>query len=111
MKFENFVVDCSDKMARGNVIVMDRSCYIWLGDAQEAPSMSSLVAALETKFGVLSSDLLATGDGEKASSLAQKLSRKFNIQTFVSYNLGDNYDDDRLEVERKLLEVLKVHFS
>lgn len=111
MKIENFVVDCNTKLARGNVLVMDKSCYLWIGSMDEQPTMECLVSAMETKFGVLSSDVLGFGDSEKSQSLAQKLSRKFKIQTFVSYALPEAFDDERLAIESKIVDVLKVHFG
>ena len=110
MQIENVTIDCNDKVANANLIIMDRSCFIWLGNANDQPALGSLVSAIETKFGVLSSSLLG-GDDERGSGLAQRLSRKFKIQTFVSYNLPESFDEEKLGVERKLVELLKVHFE
>ena len=111
MKIENFQVDCNGKFVRGNLLIMEKSCFVWLGSLDEEPSLSCLVSAMETKFGILSNDVLGLGDGERAQSLAQKLSRKFKIQTFVSYTLPDSFDDERLTIESRLVEVLKEHFG
>lgn len=110
MKIENAMIDCGDKLANANLIIMDKSCFIWLGNANEQPSMGSLVSAMETKFGVLSNSLIG-GDDDRGTGMAQRLSKKFKIQTFVSYNLSDSFDDEKLGIERKLVEMLKPHFE
>ncbi len=110
MKIENAVFECGDKLVSINLMIMDKCCFIWIGSANEQPSMGTLVSAMETKFGVLSSSLLG-GDVENGSGMGQRLAKKFKIQSFVSYNLSSAFDDEKFIIERKVVDLLKPHFE
>jgi hypothetical protein len=62
----------------------------------------------------LSTTLLDEGnDLAMANGVAVRLSKKFNIQTFVSCNLPSSFDDSQLfpALEKKLIQTLAPHYT
>lgn len=104
---EQLVVNVDDKTVVANIIYLDRSCFIWIGSSDAAPALRSLIISLPTKFGAmpLSTTLLDEGnDLTAANGIAVRLSKKLNIQTFISCNLPTTYDDTPIlaAIEKKL---------
>lgn len=47
----NWTFMCEDDIAMaGNIILMDKSAYIWVGEAGAVPKMGSLITAVTTKY-------------------------------------------------------------
>lgn len=113
---EQLVVNLDDKTVVANIIYLDRSCFIWIGTSDAAPALGSLITSLPTKFGSmpLSTTLLDEGnDLTTATGIAVRLSKKLNIQTFISCNLPTTFDDTPLfpTLEKKLMEALTPHYQ
>jgi len=120
MHTENFTVDMTGGLtALGNLIVMDRSVYVWLGGGgggDVEPSMGSLSTAIPTRFDAapLTTTLLSPpADGDDfGNELAQRLAQRFGIQVFVSCNFsGELQEQQRRELDTRLIDVLGVHFA
>jgi len=117
MHTENFTVDMTGGLtALGNLIVMDRSVYVWLGGGGDMePSMGSLATAIPTRFDAapLTTTLLSPADGDDfGNELAQRLAQRFGIQVFVSCNFsGELQEQQRRELDIRLIDVLGVHFA
>ena len=95
----------------GTMIIMEMSCYIWLGCQNEPCKMSSLATAIPTRFSgtPLSTTLLNDGN-DSSSDMAQRLAQKFGIQVYLSYNLPPSYDMHALLIDRAIIDLLKEHF-
>ena len=72
----------------GNIIFLDKSCIVWIGTAEISPTLENLIMSMPTRFETYPlSSMLIGNDVENdanATGISQRLSRKFNIQTFVS---------------------------
>lgn len=105
MQLINAVIECNDKLVLSNLIVMDKCAYIWLSLNGSEPTLSSLVAAIETNFGVLSTSLIAVGE-ENGGAMAQRLAKRFKIQVLLADTLPELDSEDLRIVEKKLVEEL-----
>lgn len=99
MNFDHFSFPCGDLQVIGQLLLLDRSCYIWLGMPGAVPLMDELsvavtVPASQSPFPA-SSVILDEGEGDSnlGQSIARNVAKKFKIQCFVSYNLADKYDE------------------
>lgn len=102
------------KTAIGHVMILDRSCYIWLGSHGAEPSMSALATAIPTRFEAipLSSTLMSNDEDDIGREMAQKLAQRFKIQVFVSCNFAVSLlDKQRQDVDKRLVELLAGYFS
>lgn len=103
LPLKSFIVDIDGNMSVGNILFLERSCYVWIGDQNES-SMSSLVVAMNTKYEnmPLSTTVFDESGNDSNSigcSLAQRISKRFNIQCFVSYNLSNARGLSQIESE------------
>jgi len=113
---ESFLLRLDDKTVAVSILFLNRSCFIWIGSSDSAPAIGSLITSLPTKFDAmpLSTTLLDEGnDLAMANGVAVRLSKKFNIQTFVSCNLPSSFDDSQLfpALEKKLIQTLAPHYT
>lgn len=95
----------------GTMIIMDKSCYVWLGCQNEPCMMSSLATAIPTRFSgtPLSTTLLNDGT-DNSSDMAQRLAQKFGIQVYLSCNLPPSYDMHFLQIDKAIINLLQEHF-
>ena len=110
MKIANVVIECNEKQVLLNLIVMDKSAYVWLSLSGSEPDLSNLVTAMETNFGVLSSSLISVGS-DKGTSLAQRLAKRFKAQIFLADTLPDLDEEDLREVEKSVVQELQLAFE
>ena len=108
-EFQFNVVD--DIKIIGNALIMDQSCFIWLG-ASDAPCvMGSLATAILTRFsGMPVSSTLIHDANDLSCDIAQRLAYRFNIQVFVSWNLPEEYESHVHFIDKQLIELLGKHF-
>ncbi len=96
----------------GNIIFLDKSCIVWIGDSESAPTMENLIMSMPTRFETypLSSMLLGNDveNDANATGISQRLSKKFSIQTFVSCSVPLNHDGMK-KIENLLIELLQKH--
>ena len=96
----------------GNIIFLDKSCIVWIGKAESAPTLENLVMSMPTRFEAypLSSMLLGNDveNDANATGISQRLSKKFNIQAFVSSSVALNHDGMKT-IESLLIELLQNH--
>ena len=94
----------------GNIIFLDKSCIVWIGDSESAPTMENLIMSMPTRFETypLSSMLLGNDveNDANATGISQRLSKKFSIQTFVSCSVPLNHDGMK-KIENLLIELLQ----
>lgn len=110
---------CKEKSAQSNIFFMEKSCFIWLGEMGiENPPFGSLITAIQTKYDPfpISKTLILPQDDEidesTGSGIGQRLSKKFGIQTFISYNLPNSFQRaEVLMIEKLLIDILRKHFE
>lgn len=107
MRVHNIAVECSTVVALCNLIVMDQCAYVWLSLEGSEPCLSNLVSAIETNYGVLSTSLIDVGN-DKGCSFAQRLSKRFKIQSFVADSLPELDPEDVRTIEMKVVEELNT---
>ena len=111
---ERFSIDLEEKIFECHTFNFNNCCYIWIGDLNLA-TMSSLVVAMPTKFDTIPlSSILLSQDSDSNdinSSIAQRISKKFNRQCFISCNIP--LEDQHLiqQVERVLFHHLNEIFQ
>lgn len=108
MQVRDFHIDCDDKEILGNLILMDRSCIIWLGEKGTSPELNSLVASMQTTYDSmpLSTVLLDSEQNEAASGMSQRISKRCKIQVFLSYNLPSHFESETGFIEREVIKVI-----
>jgi hypothetical protein len=94
----------------GYLIIMEKSCYLWLSTPEAEPSLNTLATAIPTRFDSMPISSVLFGDDDHSAGLSQQLSKRFNIQTFVSVNLPDSYDDASSQISSQLVAILKDFF-
>ena len=111
---EVFSIDLQGgKTAIGHVMILDQSCYIWLGNDNAEPSMSALATAIPTRFEAIpvSTTLMSNEEDDIGSEIAQKLAQRFKIQVFVSCNFSTPLlDKQRQDIDKRLVELLMGYF-
>lgn len=111
---ESFAIAIDDYVVIGNIIFMDKSCYVWLGSNSDSPMFGSLDMAIPTRFNdsPLTKTLFCETEGMfDCEGVCQRLSKRFNIQCFISCNIALDDDLKFFEVEKKLIEMLSPHFG
>lgn len=118
MRVENRFLVCNEKSVQANIFIMEKSCYIWLGEfGVTNPSMGPLITAIQTKYESFPiSKALVTSEEEDidesiGNGIGQRLSKKFGIQTFISYNLPTSFQSELLELEKHLISFCREFFS
>jgi hypothetical protein len=107
------------------VVYFDRSCLVYLHDSTSSsetstPDFTSLIVSMNTSAGPISTVLLDENEVSTASqltedfpeSLANRLSKRFGLQIFVSSNLHLANDSLTLyEVERNVVLLIKEYYD
>jgi hypothetical protein len=109
----SFILD-NDKEVFANIVVMEKSCFVWIGNDLNNCSFGNMVTAIPTRFEKLpiSTNIVCLNDdGTKGSGFAERFSKRFQIQTFVAYSLPDSFDDSLCKIEEKLVAILDLHFE
>ena len=93
MTTKRFELNYDDKLYIGEIIMMYKSLFIWIGDKSQCPNLGSMIIGMETRFDniPLTTTLIAgdTIDTELISNtIAKRLSKKYHIQAFVSSSLS-----------------------
>lgn len=100
------------------MVILDKSCILWLGSVGSTPDLQSLIVGMYSKsLGPMTSTLIPrdfsspwddAGDG-----LAQRISRKFNIQTFISDNMPALCHQPPFchYLEKSIVDFLSEHFE
>jgi hypothetical protein len=100
--------------AIGNIIFMDQSCYIWVSCPDSVPSsMETLVVAMPTKYEPMpiTTSLFQSSEDSNSNGIAQRVSKKFNIQALVCCNLPDTHIELLLVIEAKIINILQEYFK
>lgn len=111
---KNFTCSDNSLNAIGNIIFMDRSCYIWVSCPDSCPSsMETLVVAMPTKFEPMpiTTSLFQSSEDSNSNGIAQRVSKKFNIQAFVCCNLPDTHIELLLVIEAKIIQILQQEYE
>ena len=92
-KLGTFSLTMDDCIVIGNIIVLNKSCFVWIGVGGDSAScLDNLTTSIPSKFEQmpLSSNLLQSSGSVVNSDLAfcntmsQKIAKKFQVQSFVS---------------------------
>jgi hypothetical protein len=115
IRVEQFSEIIDDKLILGQIMFLNKSCWIWLSDGRKPASMESLVVSMPTIFNdmPISSKIFDSSLEESVlgEGLAQRLSKKFNIQCFVSVNIGEELEALFVQVESKVISMLASNFN
>lgn len=109
MKTEQLAIPCNDSVILTSWIIMDRSLFLWIGLAGDAPSLGNLVVAIETAYGTLSSPILDS-NGTKGAPLAERISKRFKIQAFVADHLPELEGEDKLMLEKAIIDKISENY-
>ena len=112
IKCQNFEIVVDEVVVAGNIMIMNGSCFIWLGTGE--PHFSTLAMALPTKYDPIPLATTIISDSDNAAGqhygLMQRLASKYNIQVFQSINVELVNEMIWILIERKLVEVLSSFF-
>jgi hypothetical protein len=94
-----------------HLLVGDRCCFVWVGEATKTPPLGSLCVATMTPYDTLpvSSTLLRdAAEDDLAQSISHRLAKRTGQQVFVSCSLppSPQYLPLLAALERKALEIL-----
>lgn len=99
------------------LVVLDKTCIVWLGNASAAPALDSLIVAMHSKsMGDMHSTLLAKQLSDAwdtaGEATASRLAKRFGIQVFWSDQLSAGYHQPPLchFIERSVSDLLARHF-
>ena len=101
----------NDRQVMCSAMIMDKSCFLWLSTPDNEPNLGSMSMAIPTRFDSMPTSTTLLGSDDKGSEIAQRLSKRFNMQVFVSCNLPETYEDEMVQVSSKLVDILKEFFS
>ena len=110
---EEFSFQLMDDMkVIGSAMIMNQSCYIWLGSKDEECMMGSLATAMPTRFdGMPISSTLIHSENDLSCNMAQRLAFRFKIQVYVSWNLPESCENYAHLVDKQLIVLLEHHFK
>ena len=111
IKCQNFEVVVDEIVVAGNIMIMNGSCFIWLGSGE--PRFANLAMALPTKYDPIPLMTTIISDEDAAgqhNGLMQRLAAKFHIQVFQSVNVELVNEMIWVLIERKLVEILSSFF-
>lgn len=116
VQLENFHINIGESVILGQITYLEKSCMVWIGVHGTPPMMSSLQMALPNRFdndplSTVVFDDAQTGSTGVSNGIMQRLTKKFSIQIFMSYNVPETLDEDAIQIERKLLELLKPRYE
>lgn len=117
VKVHSFTGHIVDQSFACQVTFMKQSAYVWVGLAGAAPAMGNLSAAIMSTFSdgstATSSTSILPIASDAATSFADRLSRRFKMVFFVSYNLPDSAQRSGLadSVELAIVRELKSQLA
>ncbi|CAE8604337.1 unnamed protein product [Polarella glacialis] len=102
---------CMGRTIHFHVTLLEGSCFLWVGGA--GLGLNDLQVAVPTKYDPIPSVASIIGDSDgPGGNLAQKLSRKFGMLVFMSYNIPESEPEMMLAVQKEssnlLTELLAV---
>jgi hypothetical protein len=100
-----------DRQVICSVMIMEKSCFLWISTPDDVPTLGSMSTAIPTRFDSMPISSALLGSDDMSSEIAQRLSKRFNIQVFISCNLPETYEDDMVQINSKLVDILKETFS
>jgi hypothetical protein len=111
IKSEMFAVTLDSFYVNGNVMLMQGSCFIWLGMGEAR--LAHLNVAMPTKYDPIpiTTTLINELDGDSCGmGLVQRLSKKFGMQIFSSVNVETDNEFLWQLIEKRLVDILSVHY-
>mmetsp|Transcript_17454 Transcript_17454/g.17548 ORF Transcript_17454/g.17548 Transcript_17454/m.17548 type:complete len:143 (+) Transcript_17454:122-550(+) len=98
----------------GMALIMDRSCYVWLSLASSPKVIGSLVTSISTKYEAmpLCTTILEgqSHDDAYANGLARRLSKRYNIQCFISSNIPESFEEGLMQIEQRVKIIFDKYF-
>merc|ERR1712137_139330 len=98
----NFSAKAPDRIVNFQITLLDGSAFIWIGSSVNG--LEDLQVSIPTKYDqTLPSVATLRGDSEgPGASLAAKLSKKFKMLVFMSFNIADAESDLMLFVQKEV---------
>ncbi|XP_012274958.1 proteasome assembly chaperone 4 isoform X2 [Orussus abietinus] len=90
-QFHDFVLPVGDLQISCQIIKMEDSFYLWVGDFNER-AMNDLSLAIMTKYEVqpVSTRLMGSVADATSTNMAQRLAKKYGKPVYVSFNVTTN---------------------
>lgn len=115
LNITSFSLTQNDVCITCQIIYLNQSCHIWIGNQNAPVALGSLALAIPTRFdsAPLTSVLINNEDEESyfGTAMAQRLSKKFSIQCFVSGVFNSVVEEFRIQIESALVQHLGKFFS
>eukprot|EP01041_Mallomonas_annulata_P001606 gene1606-3098_t len=112
---ENFVEIVENVEVIGMIIYMDKSCHIWLSLSGCPKSMGSLITSMPTKYDAMpiSTSLLegSISDDTFANGLARRISKRFDMQCFISNNIPETFEEGLIRIEQRVISTIDAHLK
>ncbi|XP_012061185.1 PREDICTED: proteasome assembly chaperone 4-like [Atta cephalotes] len=108
-KFHNFIVKIGDTNINCQIIRMEDSLYLWIGDSVNG-SMEDLSFALTSSFEKqpIATKIMGSIANATSTNMAKRLSMKFGKAIYVSFNITPN-NIILPGIEKRIQEEFKTH--
>ncbi|EGI59807.1 Proteasome assembly chaperone 4 [Acromyrmex echinatior] len=108
-KFHNFVAKVGDTNINCQIIRMEDSLYLWIGDSVNG-SMEDLSFALISSFEKqpIATKIMGSIANATSTNMAKRLSMKFGKAIYVSFNITPN-NIILPGIEKRIQEEFKTH--
>eukprot|EP00931_Biecheleriopsis_adriatica_P011046 TRINITY_DN112116_c0_g1_i1.p1 TRINITY_DN112116_c0_g1~~TRINITY_DN112116_c0_g1_i1.p1 ORF type:complete len:152 (+),score=38.96 TRINITY_DN112116_c0_g1_i1:26-481(+) len=104
-KVHSCSASCLGKLVHFHVTLLEGSAFIWVGSPRLG--LDDLQVAVPTKYDPLPSVACLRGESDgSGSNLAQKLSRRFGMLIYFSFNLPDAEPEMLLAVQKEITSLL-----
>ena len=113
MEIENRVIACEQKRVLLNMILMEKSCYIWFAPTgSQNHKLDTLFTAIKTNYEAMpmSRVLLSDHETDDERGISRRISHKFGIQTFLSYNSLSFVENDLIILEKHISDILSLRY-
>jgi hypothetical protein len=110
-QFHNFHFEVGEVIIQCQIMKMEKSLYLWIGDCNEK-TMTDLALALamenENKTSILATKIMGSIIDEVSTNIASRLSKRLGQPVYVSFNINVN-NRDLPNIERRIHEEFKSH--
>ena len=119
-KMDTFSMVMDDYNIVGNIIVLKKCCFVWIGVGEKVPCFDNLITSIPCRFEQmpLSTNLLqpsspVDSDMSLCNTISQKIAKKYQLQAFVScsvpYSVSESCGKSiHGEIINRLSSILKL---
>ncbi|KAH0953035.1 hypothetical protein HN011_001034 [Eciton burchellii] len=110
LKFHNFSIKAGDTTISCEVIVLEDSLYIWIGDSAN-PNMDDLSFALMVKSDKqpVATKIMGSAADLTSTNMASRLSMKLGKPVYVSFNVKTTDNITLPTIEKGIHEEFQTH--